>query len=305
MLIIGNVANAHYINARNNGLVEVLCLEESLDVVKKALFLTDPPIDKNSLSSTYLFAGTRYLIYNSSQMPIIKEILKTHCDVPERMKIVSPLITFAWTLMKSKYIHKFFSAWEENAIVCSTLYEKYMKHSSRKGLKIARTSSMMLTGCGALARGCEVKPYEYKAYTYFTRESLIDLYGAAISKYKGLVISNYINARNRDILAKVKFDNYTYDAKLEAVMERLYMDTANEFLLPDMMEKNNSDVSVLMQFKTSIMNLCSQTINPWFTDFIIYNYNVILEEFDPNCANILYDAISMGLLDEPPINKIY
>lgn len=306
MLIVGNVANRHYLDSPSNSLVEVLCLEDNKDNVKRALGINSTSIDTTMLSDTYLHRGTRYIIYKSSQVPVITELLLTHCDVPERITIASPLATFAWTLMKSKFLHKFINSWEENITVCSTLFNQYIKYSSHRAAQLARTTSLLLTGCGALSRGCKLKGYEYNGYNYFTRTSLFDLYGSGInSKYEGLALSRNKNGANKDILSKTHFENYSYESKIEAIMERLYVDTANEFLLPDMIEKVDSEIAVKVQFKTSIMNLCSQSSNPWFTEFVICNFNTIMEEFNPNCASILYDALSLGLLDEPAINKIY
>lgn len=306
MLIVGNVANRHYNGGHDRALVEVLCLENHMDKVKKALNILGPPMDKDTLSSTYLVAGTRYKIYNSSQLPVIAEIVNTHVDTPEVIRIASPLATFAWSLMMARYRHRYIRDWEENATVASLLYSKYMKYSSERSHRLAKVSAMMLTGCGAMSKGVMLKGHEYKAYIYYTRDSLLDLYsGATGSKYDAMVLSDHENKRNRDTLSKTKFDSYPTDVKIEAIMERLYMDTANEFLLPDMLEKTNSEIAVKMQFKTSIMNLCSQSTNSWFTDYVICSYNRIMEEFDPNCASQLYDAMSLGILDEPAINKIY
>jgi len=300
MIAIGNAANNFYLGKvdKDPAHLEFLCWEDSEveELIKE--FKVGETLAKftNNVSKTYLLTDKYLTIHNVAKMPFFKTISRSLITTANSRRIASPMLTYSWCKVKSSFLCDNIDNWEQDVLTCATLYKKYFSNLDSSMTFRLSTWKNSLIFFGAMGFGSSYEHYSFKPYTDYDENTLLDLFKhddlGSIYKNTLLAISG-----GKFQLSKALFDRLPANKKLGLVMERLYTDCTNEFILDELLYRNVTELSTLALFKTTVMNRCSLSEFPWLTYYIIHNYPVIMKEFDPHFVDELFEAIRDRLIE--------
>jgi len=300
MIAIGSAVNNFYLGRKDdNSANEYICWdEEEKKEIEAEIGLTiEDKCHSNHSSVVYVKNGINYTIHDIKKLAVFQDIEK-YLFLPKYKRVMAPpLLVYAWTKTRASFRNDNLADWENNIVTASFLYHKYLKKISEKLKFRIRVWSSHLTYFGAMAYGAHFKEHTYKEYTEFTEASLFDLfrYDNHQSLYEKCLITTFTRTR---VLSSSYFDALSKNQKLGLVMERLYVDCANEFLLEELLYTGKEGIPTIDLFKTAIMYRCSQNGLNWFREYLIHNYNDIMSEFDAKFVEELYEAVRWQKLDK-------
>jgi len=300
MIAIGTAVNNFYLGKTklDSDTMEFICwTDEEINELKEEYSLKQEQIcHKNQSSITYK-VGTKYFtIHDIKPLPVFR-YFETHLFMPSKgRRIAPPLLTYAWNKARATFINSDLNNWESYITTHSFLYNKFIKTAPKYYKTQLKTWANSLTFFGAMGHGANYSQYKFSTYDYYTEESLLNLfaYSDLGSIYNNISLSLPSGEKK---LSKHLFDRLDHEKQLGLVMERLYTDCANEFILEELLYNEITGLSTEVLFKTSVMQRCSQSTYPWLTDFITENYIEIMEEFDPNFVDSLFNAIKFKTLE--------
>ena len=300
MIIVGKAANNFHLGIEDDSIPnEFVCMtkEETDNITKKLKLKKEDICHNNFASDTYLSNGHYYTIHNVERMAAFNTITKHIFVDPYRTKVAPLSLVYAWARTRARFQSKDVSTWEQYITMYNYLYQNRFKELSKEFHKKSEAWSNHLVFFGAMGYRQEFNAYEFKEYGIFTEESLFALMS------KNGVNSSFITcllsiSKGGTMLSKTMFSHSSASFKLEVVMERLYVDLANEFLLDEIVYKEIHKDETLTLFKKIIMRRCSQLEKPWFADYILENYSTIIKEFDPLVVDKLKDGIEWDMLTQ-------
>lgn len=290
MLIIGDLATNFYYDIVNIPDIDIIHSNSNEELIKKHLEIKSEPLYSYGALNTYTENNKIFNLYNSDKLLVLKSILKDNMADNDEIKIASPKVLFSWISMKTSYIHNNLKKWENNMLIYHYLYHKYFKNFSEKELVKLKYSITHINILGAMGFEMQHKSYQYIEFHTFTKDSLYDLFTIhPKSLYKQILIKKH--SIYGDLLSKRHWDKLIYSHKIDTVLERLYVDSSNEYLIPEIMYGQINSYSVLELIHKSIMNLCTGVNSVWLSKFVKENYCEILDNVDLLFADTLYSAI--------------
>jgi len=299
MIAIGSAVNNFYLGRKDdNSANEYICWdEEEKKEIEAEIGLTKKDERHSNHSSVvYVKDSIHYTIHDIKKLAVFQDIEK-YLFLPKYKRIMAPpLLVYAWTKTRAAFRNDNLADWENNIVTASFLYHKYMKKISEKLKFRARIWSSHLTYFGAMAFGAHFKEHTFKEYTEYTEHSLFDLfrYNGHFSLYEKCLITTFTRSR---VLSSAFFDTLSKEDQLGLVMERLYVDCSNEFIIEELLYEAKEQIPTIDLFKTVIMYRCSQNSLSWFRDYLIHNYNDIMSEFDEKFVGELYEAVKWQKLE--------
>ena len=298
MLVLGRAANNYYMGINNDESPnEYLCWnKEEQNTLIKELKLKDEDICfRNEVSTVYERNGSKFTIHDAEVLPVFKSIGRYIPIIDGKYEMAPLLVVAAWAKAIALFRQEDINNWHNFANTYSYLYPTIEKLDS-KWRKRLRVWTSHLTFIGALSYNHDFMPYKYKDYNYFTEDSLFKLYKSdGFYSYWKKLTGGSSDKKSPNY---TMFSKMSHQDRIDAVLERIYVDCTNEYLLEEILEGKSSEEATIDLFKKSIMNRCSQPNFPWLAEFIVENYKEIMEEFDPYFTDNLMDAIQYKMLKE-------
>lgn len=299
MIAIGSAVNNFYLGKKDdNSANEYICWdEEEKKEIEAEIGLTkENERHSNHSSVVYVKDSIHYTIHDIKKLAVFQDIEK-YLFLPKHKRMMAPpLLVYAWTKTRASFRNDNLADWENNIVTASFLYHRYMKKISEKLKFRARIWSSHLTYFGAMAFGAHFKEHTFKEYTEYTERSLFDLfrYNGHSSLYEKCLITTFTRTR---VLSSSYFDALSKEDQLGLVMERLYVDCSNEFIIEELLYETKDTTPTIDLFKKVIMYRCSQNGLSWFREYLIHNYNDIMSEFDAKFVGELYEAVKWQKLE--------
>src|SRR4030042_2069618 len=293
MIAIGRAINNFYLGRKDEESAnEYICwTEKEKEEIQKEIGLTEEnKFHSNHSSVVYIKDGNSYTIHDIKKLVVFQDIEKYLVLPPGKRVMAPPLLVYAWAKVRGSFRNDNLNDWENNMVTASYLYHKHVKNLSDKLIFRVKLWVSHLTYIGAMAFGAHFKEHTFKEYGHFTEASLFDLfkYEGHKSLYEKCLIMTYTRSKE---LSMPYFESLDKDQQLGLVMERLYVDCANEFILDELFYTSKEEVPTIELFKTVIMYRCSQNGLSWFRDYLIHNYNEIMSDFDERFVDELYEAV--------------
>jgi hypothetical protein len=300
MIAIGNAVNKFYLDQdmQDTDNIEFICwTEKEIEKVQKEHKLKKSIIcHSNTVTRVYKKHNRFISIHDATATPVFNLFKKHYPAIEFSNDIAPPTFTYAWAISHLDFIHNNIEDWVMHAKVANELYIKYYKEANPTFLMAARTLASHLTRFGALGYSSTFTPHKYKDYTDFSEESLFDLfkYNNQPSLFQKCSLETHTG---KTVLSNAIFKRLPYKEQIGCVLERLYVDYANEFLINDYLYQEPDEMDILKLFNKCIMYNSTRKLTTWFQEFIIHNYNEIINAFDFNFIDELEDAIMYNMLD--------
>jgi hypothetical protein len=238
---------------------------------------------------------TNVILHDASSFPALKEVIRLSSATGLFFKIATPSINYVFDRAKIYNINRNFQEWERRVKSFSFLDRKYIQPYR----DIRDDNTLRVINCRSLSLGSFIRsdsnifnsPYKYKVFDKYTRRSLLEI-----------VTTKELNASNlkkiifieSGLLLPTQWKNLNNEEKIEAVMERLYIDVINEFIIPYLEDfkcsPNNLDV--FENFKNCIMYMGSQKTEEWFYRFAVKNYEELLLRYNTGFKKAFINAIN-------------
>lgn len=306
MMIVGRAANNIYLGLEDelppNEFIcwnneEVKNIKEKLKVKEKDVCHT------NNASVTYHTEGKYYTIHDATKVAVF-ESFKRHAFTATKVTLAPLSFVYSWTRAKATYLSSNLEDWEDNIKTHSHIYETYMKDVPEKWHRRTDLWAKYLIFFGAMGYKQSYIPHQYKSYDLFTEDSLFDLFKfdrpSSLWQDSLLCLTSGKTQPSQSLWKCLSDEN-----KLELIMERLYVDCANEFLIDELVEFDATTQDIVRLFKKAIMFRCSQPNNPWLTTYMLTHFKLIMSSFDEYFPDYLADAIQWNLLIRTKVNRIY
>jgi hypothetical protein len=133
--------------------------------------------------------------------------------------------------------------------------------------------------------------YQPRKFDTYDKEDLYNLFSfTGNSQYLSLLFNPY-NLDN-EIIVQENFDKMNNDKKIFSVMEKLYVECTNNYIIPYIKDNHKFPENLFELFLKTFNNIISIYQNYNFNNFAIHNYLLILEYFDESMfTSVLYYAI--------------
>ena len=211
-----------------------------------------------------------------------------------------PLTNFILDSVKVVSYHAKFDDWLSRMDSFTFLADEYVQdmlaHNDIFG-KLINVQHRMLKKFVNVQEKIVTRPYTYRPYNVIPRNRLLATITTSMVNYSPLHLITIEDAHLSKIdLCEELFDNLTYQEKITAAVESLYIDTLNEFVIPAIKDSKYqpSDKEVYRAYKKCIMYRCTQERTSFLADFMMSNYRTILEEYEIGFYTVFKNALKGG-----------
>lgn len=296
MLIIGDLASIPH---GNNIITELEIIYstdgekkqiiESLGIKQKYFYKNDSvEYYKKNKSIPYTIK-----LYDSRKCNLFRRILAFNRDEIGKIKRVDFITNFAFYKCKIRFRYNDHKKWEENLLK----YLNYVPRYSSIPQESKNFFHRMYNGFiyyNVIQEDVIPIEYKYGKNNIYSDEALYYCFSIEPeSVYKKI---------EKDILtSKYIVKNWIElkpNQRINAILEKLYVDTAQEYIIPYIDKEHKIPQDDLEMFKKSIMNLYTNSHYPeWFKNFIVFNYNRIIEKYSVDFLSTLQLLIKHDALE--------
>lgn len=299
MLVIGDKAMSDHINFVPSGDIEIIC---DIAQIKKV-------VDEFRLPNVYINAnGVRTYRINGGKNKA--KVVSHRCNKGieylfdsnmGQSKTVRNANLFGLAFVannKSSVRHNNIKEWEKHA----RIYSKFMNTTWRKlPTKIReefKTYSRLLMPYTIASENIQLRPYKYKDYKYFEKYDLLKL----VSRMSVPIYATIVKSTNEDNYDNLDFNMWcklAFQYKLGCALERIYLDTLNEYIVDEVVEGRDIEENVITMLKRSIMNIASQRgTSSWFGDWVRVHYDQIIDSIDLEFYEEFRRSYQMNLIQK-------
>lgn len=305
MVILGNlVAESYGLNTKSN-VIDVIVSKGDVKKAKKQFRIFNGPTNTTKYGKIYSTPKGRFMFYDANRLPILNEIYNSSFS-HRQLTFAPPIYMYAWATNKARLLHADtnLEEWERSVAIHNHLRMEYFgRHIvADYEKKLGRITADMVT---MNFERPDYKPegYVYKPFDVYRREDLFELFASEHrekSLYEGILIAPKANFRHmRDMASYMKWCKYTHTEKLDAIVERLYVDVCNEFLIDEMTQgwtAKTFSFSLREMVTLAFMYAITDVDHVWLSRFILENYEDIWKRIDLNALDLLYEATQSNYL---------
>tara|TARA_R110000772_G_scaffold54130_1_gene123516 strand:- start:38964 stop:39869 length:906 start_codon:yes stop_codon:yes gene_type:complete len=290
MLIIGDIATKEVDKSAKVSLIEIIYngvpqrnFLESKFGLKKGEVL-------NPCTTRYKKDKKTFLFHNSREEMTLQQILDFSFADNMSLKVAKPTIQYIFDLVKIKYIHKNTEEWQKSLFSYQYIKKNYIdkldEHKAPITNKFYRYST-------TLHYWMKKQPYTmgsvhiYRKYDIFKKFDIID-----VIKFRKQSCYRETCSMTNSFLFQCVWIKFSRAEKMECVVEKLYTDTLNDYLITDLVQYNREFTvqEVTKYFKRSVMNCCTRLDNKWLATFIMKNYLEIMRNYTPKFYQVFVNA---------------
>ena len=305
MVVLGNLLGKELGLGISSPEVEIIYKSEDLKKVKDSFNLPYSPVFGDSFTSVYNTKKGKVILYNADKMPILRKIYESSFT-RGNFKFAPLIYAYIWAKSKITYIHKHdIREWENTLLIYDHLNSNYFGDNiSEEQKKEIENLYYQFNPVVATNNSLVVMPHKYKPFEMYSRKELLDLFTMYKkgSLYNELLVGSpkSVFGITRDLCSRVIWEKFTHQEKIDAVIERIFADVANEFLIDDIFfNKTNS----LIYGVTNMITMCfmyaiSHTECKWMSNFILDNYIELWSNIDIKTLELLYEAVECDYLSK-------
>jgi len=292
MLVIGEVASREVKKDSIVKQIEIIYHPQHRSYIEDTLKLKEEK-RINTFMSSYVNDKYSFLLINTNGSASLKKLLQNTFSDDKVFKIANPTINYIFDLLKVRKIHSDIYKWERILNSYINTKEKFintLKDQDKTVENQIRTFSNNFIHIFFKYPGMNINPYKYKNIDKTLKK---DLYNIVTENNKSVYLE--MSMPESGYLYRSVWDRYSDIEKINASLERLYVDTLNEFIIP-LYSKNVSlkEKDLKELFMRSIMNVNSTMANRWFPDFIIENYKEIMSKFNTGFFKVFINNVKFG-----------
>lgn len=281
MLIIGDAAIQQIDNNYPLETLEIIAEENNIEYVKNTLKIKDNGEKINKVTTRYYKNKKQVLIHNANNEETLKDLLLYTTSNRKVFKYLPPRFQFA--LQRIPIVHSYTdsSKWLHdiagfNILRSHCLEELYDRKDIKEDLSILSSNLLIWSIKRPYIKYMSEKyPLQRTGYNEFEILRLVSENNPP--KYNGVWQYNFYNI-NDNLFMNLKFID-----KLNAVMERLYVDTLLRHIIGHPQQHVMDKDKVFEFFVNSYMTLASNYVcHKLFSTFIIENYVNIMKAYSNN-----------------------
>tara|TARA_R110000822_G_scaffold73853_13_gene177637 strand:+ start:9250 stop:10170 length:921 start_codon:yes stop_codon:yes gene_type:complete len=287
MLVLGNLLGKKYLKSIESKTVEVIHTGKTEKKVKRELKLFGLPLKKTTYSQHYMKGRVHYVLHNADSIFVLKWMLQENfCN--DGYKAASPFMQYAWSKVMSGFEHKDIGDWVDTCLLHSRLHKNFFAPTITPELFLKATElATRLKHIAGEHPLVERHTTIFNDFDLYTRRSMLEFYSIGKgSLYHSLLVKpdNDNKPMFRDYLNRSVWEKLNRSQKIEAVLERIYADVANEELLDAICRGDNMSVydETKLLYKYLMIAACEKATS-YFSNFIINNLEDIL-----GCADLGY-----------------
>ena len=116
-----------------------------------------------------------------------------------------------------------------------------------------------------------------------------DLYELVTSSTRSLYERCLMNKHSEEeMIAEYVFRNMSNEEKIGAILEKLYVETINEYIIPELEIYNRMPKDINNLFMNTYMNYCSGYYNFSMINYAIENYNEIMARYSEKIISVVF-----------------
>lgn len=300
MLIFGDVATNKVYPSHIIKIVEILYHdEEELEFICQKFGL-EKLLFNGVHHREYYKHGKIYRLTSKKVTAILGKIMNDAFAGKCVVKVANPYINFILDTCKVVNYHGKFEDWIQRVKsygILSALYIQDLIDLDEKYNDLISKYHNLLDKFVDVHQQLSRRSYVYHPYSAVSKGVLL----ATVST-KEVNHSPYHNitelfiSDEDEYLSEEKFDKLTYQSKLTACVESLYIDTLNEFVVPHYKDKQMlpTDKEVFRAFKKCIMYRATQRKMRWFGIFMVDNYLELIGEYDIGFYRVFQNVLREG-----------
>jgi len=277
MIVLGNLPSKRYVEAVYTDTINVIHEDAWSKRVRRKLKLLGEPFKMTKYCHMHLVGGKKIMLFNASGLPALKEIFLK--DVPTmNLKFASTYLNYVWARAFSSFNHKDVTEWVDTTRLFGKLHRDYFIPSIQPELhaRAVKDSEKLFFVAGDYPL-IEPTMNKYKDFDIYTRESVLEACSMTSSIYWDLLKAP--GKPNlpifRDKLDLQKWCSLDDNGRVEAVLERVYSDIANEYVFRDLCI-SNIEYTVM----DALMQAANNQGDAFFSMFIRINFDRIMSEAD-------------------------
>jgi|TARA_R110000822_G_scaffold152112_5_gene291313 hypothetical protein len=249
----------------------------------------------------YVKGNLTYRLFSQDICKILKKILKDSFSLKYKTVIANPFINFIFDTIKVVNYHGRFDDWVNKVKSYNFLVTTYIEDLVALDQKYDRLIDRyhkMLAPFILEQRLVAMRPYVYSAFNRASRTELLSVVTTTVVNFSPYFIiwDDFPKNEETEYLNENKFNNLPYQQKVTACVESLYIDTLNEFVIPQIQETKlqPTDSEIERAFTKCIMYRASQNKMAWLGHFMLYNFFAIVDDFDIGFYHVFQNVLRTG-----------
>jgi hypothetical protein len=278
MIVLGNLPSSKYIDGVYTKTTNIIYAPGQLNKVKRELKLLGEPVATRKMSYHYKMAGRDFFLHDAGSIPALTKLY--HGEVPRTdFKLASPYAQYVWARAFSSFQHHSTMEWVDTTRTFGKLHRMYFKPTIQPELhtKAARLAKELYYVAGDYPI-IDSSGDIYQPWAKYTRSSVLEsIANKGVSLYDELLVfSGKPNLPMvRDRLSLERWVAFSEEERIEAVLERVYSDIANEYHFNNVCYAHEELVIMTM-----LMRAATRCLDEWFSLFIRINFDKIMSEAD-------------------------
>ena len=306
----GIIIGSYALGVRPSNDIDVVCYEADVE---------QPYTRKDDYTGFLTYKGHKVELLFADKQKSFQVLLEDHDNT---VSIAPPELLFA---IKKAHINRPHKQWEKHIMDYHILrgmsdtkdfsmYTGVIKQLEAVRAKGAMSAKNTLNYFSATSY--MVKQYDFDAFVKLHKESTADRIGkqktprlTGVSKeefFDDLVVKHYdhddihqwfahrenpmytymqLNPNTVEC-SKHLWDNFSFEHKIQCVMEECYVIASERHLIPFLLEKKGS-MNPYAAFRWALMRVCTTLCSGWFRDFAVENYFDILNGHNRDYSTIL------------------
>ena len=290
MLVIGDLNSNNLIHDNFKILNKEFICEDSNEIVnhvEKFKLKKQNIINANNYSISYKKRGTIYTFHDASNYLILESLCKLSANTKFKTKYASKLSEWAICKSRLKFVHDKVESWANRVETYLDLNDELDKYSPDIKKKV-NSMSIGLTASNIKTYGIKKSPYKFREFDTYTKNSLYELVSKnSNSMYKKIVLNPHSN-KSDDYAVDNLFNKLSYDQKINAFIEKIYVQMINEYVIPELEIYKRIPTNLFEIFIITFMNIASHYSSFTFINFGIHNYYNIIGNFDERMIKIIF-----------------
>lgn len=251
----------------------------------------------NNITLTYYKNSKTYSFYDSSNYVMLQKLYVNSAGSKFKPRYADKLMEWATCKTRVRFVHKDVYSWC-NRIETYLLLSKELESYDGRTRAIIESLGNGLTSWSITNYGIDRKLHVSREFIEFKKEDLYKL--VSLKKNSSVYLSILLNPYNydNDTIVEIKFNKLSFDDKIQAFMEKLYVDTINDYVVPYIEDHKKMPDNIFELFLKTYMNTVSKYANYGFNHFGLHHYETILNYFDESVITYkFYSEVINGSIE--------
>lgn len=232
-------------------------------------------IYKNTITTIFNKESKNYVFHNADNYVGLDILLKYTMASNLEIKMNPLVVERELCNLRLRFIHKDVNEWLRRIEFYTIINKKILMYDSCI-LSTVKNICSNLTSWVIKTENVIPRLYNSSKFTVYSKKELYYIVSTGSSIYYNLLL----NPSQDNIIIDISFDSLSYDKKIKASLEQIYVSAINDNILPLLEQGLSMPDNIYDIIMTSYMYNCSNMINYRFSRFLINNYYEIMANYD-------------------------